>query len=198
MTIKLKFLVIGLVLFGALGWAIALSHGGSARAGEGTDDTTIDLLYDTVFHRPADTEGKKFYRGMDIKSILTAFKGSHEMRYYGALFKAVKSYEEAQRTPGTLTAEEKQSYLDLIDSSLATLLAWVETLPDQEPCKATIGPEQAREAIQRAYERLEASGKTGDAEHGLFNALRRIGPPNEIKIHPRCLRPTPTAIPGSY
>ena len=111
------------------------------------------------------------------------------------MFKAVKSYEEAQRAPGTLTEEEKQSYLDLIDSALSNLLAWVATLPDQDPCDATIGAEKARESISEAYERLNAAGKTS-AERGLLNAFRKIGAPDKIKIHLKCLRASVSPSPS--
>ncbi len=188
--------MIALAVFAVLGWSIALHKGGEANAqsGSSVDGETLDALYDAVFHRPADAGGRGFHLGRDIKDILRDFRNSQENRYYGALFKAVKAYEEAQRAPGTLSAEEKQSYLDLIDSALSNLLAWVATLPDQEACRATVGPENAREAVQEAYDRLSNSGK-GSAEHGLLNALRRIGPPSGIKIHPKCLRPSPSTSP---
>ena len=187
-----------LALVGALGWSLALTNSQTANAQNGSDDAVdsqeLDDLYESVFHRPADSEGKKFHLGRNLKDVLRDFKNSDEQRYYGAMFKAVKAYEEAQRAPGTLTTEEKQSYLDLIDSSLSNLVAWVGTLPDRDPCKAIIGPEQAREAIKEAYERLSQSGKDV-AEHGLLNALKQLGDPSLMIIRPKCLRPTPTVTP---
>lgn len=187
--------IVALAVFGLLGWSFALTGNESVSAQEGVDGETLDDLYDAVFHRPADAPGRKFHIGRRLKDVLRDFRNSDEQRFYGALFRAVKAYEEAQRAPGTLTAEEKQSYLDLIDSALANLLAWVATLPDQDPCRATVGPENAREAVKAAYDRLSAAGKA-DAEHGLVNALRRIGPPGGIILHPKCLRPSPTPVPS--
>lgn len=195
--------LIGLAVFGAVGWSLALKNADRANANEGNssndataDDETLDALYNAVFHRPADVSGKAFYHGRKIKDILRDFMNSDEQRYYGALFKAVKAYEEAQRAPGTLTAEEQRSYLSLIDSALANLNAWIATLPDQEACKAITGPEDARVAIQAVYDRLNAAGKS-NAEHGLLNALQKIGRPLGITIHPKCIRAsvTPTRTP---
>ena len=187
-----------LALVGALGWSLALTDHQTANAREGSEDSVdseeLEDLYESVFHRPADKEGKAFHMGRNLKDVLRDFKNSDEQRYYGALFKAVKAYEEAQRAPGTLTTEEKQSYLDLIDSSLSNLMAWVATLPDRDPCKAVIGPEQAREAIKKAWERLSEAGKD-QAEHGLLNALKQLGDPSLMIIRPKCLRPTPTPTP---
>lgn len=190
-----------LALVGALGWSLALTNSQTANAqysnsddNDKVDSEELEDLYESVFHRPADAEGKKFHEGRKLKDVLRDFKNSDEQRYYGALFKAVKSYEEAQRAPGTLTETEKQSYLNLIDSALSNLMAWVATLPDRDPCKAVIGPEQAREALKKAWERLSEAGKD-QAEHGLLNALKQLGDPSLMTIHPKCMRtatPTPT------
>jgi len=190
--------MIVLAVFGLFGWSLALHRGSEANAennNQAVDGETLDALYDAVFHRPADAGGRGFHLGRNLKDILRDFRGSQELRYYGALFKAVKSYEEAQRAPGTLTAEEKQSYLDLIDSALANLLAWVGTLPDQDACRATVGATEAREAIQRAYDGMSPTAKIA-AEKGIFNALRKIGDPSSIKIHPKCLRVSPSPSPS--
>ena len=166
-----------------------------AEKGTSVDGETLDELYDAVFHRPADAGGRGFHLGRDLKDVLRDFRNSQEMRYYGALFKAVKSYEEAQRAPGTLSDAEKQSYLDLIDSALSNLLAWVATLPDQDACRATVGAVEAREAIQRAYDGMSPVAKAA-AEKGIFNALKQLGKPNMLAVHPKCLRtPTPVASP---
>ena len=186
-------IIIGLTVFGGLGWSFAVKNNGDANA-ESTanvDSDTLDSLYDAVFHRPADTEGRGFHLGRDLKDVLRDFRNSDELRYYGALFKAVKSYEEAQRAPGTLSDEEKKSYLDLIDSSLATLLAWVATLPDQEVCRATVDPEHAREAIKAAYDRMNSTARS-NAEHGIFNALKNIGNPANITVFKKCMKPSPS------
>ena len=167
-----------------------------AESNTAVDGETLDELYQAVFHRPADAGGRGFHLGRDLKDVLRDFRNSQEMRYYGALFKAVKSYEEAQRAPGILTDAEKQSYLNLIDSALANLLAWVSTLPDQEACKATVGATEAREAIQKAYDGMSPTAKAA-AEKGIFNALKQLGKPNMLVIHPKCLRtPTPSVSPS--
>lgn len=193
--------LIALAVFGAAGWSLALKGGTPASAhneqGDNiNDDGTLDELYQAVFHRDADAGGKAFFRGKSLKQILKDFRNSDEQRYYGALFKAVKAYEEAQRAPGTLSEVEKQSYLTLIDSALANLNAWIATLPDQEACKAITGPDEARAAVQAVYDRLNAAGKL-NAEHGLLNALQKIGRPLGITVHPKCVRPsvTPTRTP---
>jgi len=194
---SIYLLIVALAAFGLLGWSFALKGNDMARAVTGTavDGETLDALYDAVFHRPADAGGRGFHLGRDLKDVLRDFRNSHEMKYYGALFKAVKSYEEAQRAPGTLSETEKQSYLNLIDSALSNLLAWVATLPDQDPCKATIGVTEAREAIQAAYDNMSPAAKAA-AEKGIFNALKQLGKPRLLTVYPKCLRtPTPTASP---
>lgn len=190
-------MIVTLAVFGLLGWSLALNRGGEVKAESSTtvDSETLDTLYDAIFHRPADASGKAFHLGRDLKDVLRDFRNSQEMRYYGALFKAVKSYEEAQRAPGTLTEVEKQSYLDLIDSALSNLLAWVATLPDQDACKATVGAIEARDAIQAAYDNMSPAAKAA-AEKGIFNALKQLGKPSSLTVHPKCLRtPTPSVSP---
>lgn len=189
--------MITLAVFGLMGWSLALNRGGEVKAESNTavDGNTLDTLYDAVFHRPADEEGRKFHLGRELKDVLKDFKNSQEQRYYGALFKAVKAYEEAQRAPGTLTDAEKQSYLDLIDSALSNLLAWVSTLPDRDACKATVGAIEARDAIQAAYDGMSPAAKAA-AEKGIFNALKQLGKPRLLAVHPKCLRTTtPSASP---
>ncbi len=175
-----------------------LSKRANAQSGTTVDGETLDALYDAVFHRPADAGGRGFHLGRDLKDVLRDFRNSQEMKYYGALFKTVKSYEEAQRAPGALTEAEKQSYLDLIDSALSNLLAWVATLPDQDACKATVGATEAREAIQNAYDNMGPAAKAA-AEKGIFNALKQLGKPRLLTIYQKCLQssvsPTPTATP---
>ena len=185
-------LVVGLtvgffVARGSIGTIYARNNDNDDGEIDNVDEGELDDLYEAAFHRPADADGKKFHLGRNLKDVLKDFNNSQEMRYYGALFKAVKAYEEASRAPGTLTDVEKQSYLDLIDSALSNLLAWVATLPDQEACKATVGATEAREAIQRAYDGMSPAAKTA-AEKGIFNALKKLGRPNLLSIHPKCLR----------
>ncbi len=185
-----------------IGWSLAFSRGDSVNAANETSDDgakvsrqELDALYQDVFHRPADEEGIKFHLGKDLKQVLRDFQNSDEQRYYGALFKAVKAYEEARRAPGTLTAEEISGYKTLIDSALSNLLAWVDTLPDQNPCLAPIDSEDAREAIQQAHEMLSSVAKDR-SEHGFHDENEMIGEPVEIKIfHPKCIESTSTPHP---
>lgn len=166
---------------------------------EVVDAETLDELYDAIFHRPVDLPGRGFHLGRRFKDVLRDFRNSQELRYYGALFKAVKAYEEAVRAPGELSAVDKQRYLDAIDSALATLLAWVETLPDQNYCKAVVDHERARQAIQEAFERMNEQAKE-EAEHGVFNASRRLGRPLDLPAPLlRCFvtsSPSPTVSPS--
>lgn len=193
--------VVALAVFGAIGWSLAIGNSRQANADStsSVDKTTLQELYDAIFHRPADAGGLSFYTGKDLKTILHDFRNSDEQKHYGALFMAVKAYEEAQRAPGTLSDAEKQVYLDLIDSALADLNAWIATLPDQDPCKATIGILNARMHVQENYDRLNAAGKT-KANFGLLNALKHIGNPGDIDaedhdISRRCTSPSPSVTP---
>jgi hypothetical protein len=192
---KNKNIILAIVMLGAgllAGTIIGAKSSVFADTSEPVDSVTLDLLYSAVFHRPADIAGKNFHLGRDIKLVLRDFNNSPESTYYGALYESVKAYEEAQRAPGTLSDSEKQSYLDLIDSAMSNLVAWVGTLPDQDPCNATIGPLQARTAVQNAYDQLASAGKTS-AEFGLLNASRRIGPPSSISVFSKCaVTPTPS------
>lgn len=186
---KLVYLAIAvLTVFGLVGWSAAQNDTSKV------DGATLESLYQAAFHRSADDEGKGFHLGRNLKDVLRDFNNSHEMRYYGALFKAVKSYEEAQRAPGTLTEEEKQKYLDLIDSSLATLLSWVATLQDRPTCTAIVGAEEARAAIKAAYDGMSPAARAA-AEKGVFNALKHIGAPDKIAIRNKC-NVSPTSIPA--
>jgi len=134
--------------------------------------------------------------GKDIKQVLRDINRSDEHRYYSALFKSVKAYEEAVRAPGDMSAEDKQRYLNHIDSALSTLLAWVATLPSQDICKGVVGAEEARQAIQDAYNRMSPEAKAV-AEKGLFKALDKLGRPGDLPFPShRCLvRSTPTPTP---
>ena len=163
--------------------------------GQSVDRETLEDLYFAIFGRPLD-EGANFHIGKKLRQVLRDINKSDERSYYSALFQAVKAYEDAVRAPGDLSTEDKQTYLDAIDSALATLIAWVETLPEQDICDGTVGPEHAREVIQRNYDRLSDKAKE-KAEYGLFNALSRVGNPNKLRLPKhRCLNPsTPTPTP---
>jgi len=157
------------------------------------DPATLDKLYDAAFGRPADSAGKSFHVGRDLSQVLHDINNSEEKRYYSALFKAVKAYEEAVRAPGTLTSEEKERYLKYIDSALATLLAWVETLPEQDICDGAVGIIEAREAIQSAYDKMSPAAKLA-AQKGVFKALETL--PKDLPVPSgRCQIPKPTCQP---
>lgn len=188
-----------------LGFVIARNPGSFALADESNTTTgdntpvnhdTLEQIYQAAFGRPADTEGLQFHVGKPLQQVLHDINNSDEKVYYGALFKAVKSYEEAVRAPGDLSAADKQKYLDNINSALATLLAWVETLPSRPICDGAVGPEEARQAIMEAYNKMSSAAQA-NAEHGIFDATDHIGPPANIQLPVmRCLqKPTPTITP---
>lgn len=145
------------------------------------DSSMLDSLYNSVFHRPVDAAGARFHKGRKLRAVLKDLAGSRELRYYGALFKAVKSYEEAVRAPGDLSNEDKQRYLNLIDSALATLIAWVETLPDQSIDKAVVGPTRARQAIREAYQQMNSTAQL-KARKGLIRASTNLGDPGNLPL----------------
>lgn len=191
------------VLFAGVvaGFAIARNYSSVAQAEEEQSDgkadhDTLEQIYQAAFGRPVDEDGERFHSGKDIKQVLRDINNSDERRYYSALFKAVKAYENAVRAPGDLSADDKQRYLNHIDKALSTLLAWVETLPSQDICKGVVGAEEARQAIKEAYDRMSTEAKAV-AEKGLFKALENLGRPQDLPLPARrCLvRPTPTHTP---
>lgn len=163
------------------------------------DEETLNSLYQAAFGRPIDESGRKFHLGKDLKQVLRDINNSDERRYYSALFKSVKAYEEAVRAPGDLSSADKQKYLDSIDSALSTLLAWVETLPEQDICKGVVGIIEARQAIQSAYDNMSPEAKAV-AQKGIFKALSKIPKDLPLPLR-RCVAspsptPTPTASPS--
>lgn len=159
------------------------------------DSETLEGIFQSAFGRPVDEDGRRFHLGKDVKQVLRDINKSDEHRYYSALFKSVKAYEEAVRAPGDMSVEDKQRYLNHIDSALSTLLAWVATLPSQDICKGVVGAEEARQAIHDAFNRMTLESKAV-AEKGLFKALENLGRPNELPLPShRCLvRPTPMPL----
>lgn len=160
------------------------------------DKATLEQLYLAAFGRPIDTDGLKFHLGKDLKQVLRDITNSNERKYYGALVMSVKSYEDAIRAPGTLSADDTAKYKAFINSALSTLIAWVETLPDQDICKSTAGITEARAAIQAAYDSMSPAAKAA-AEKGIFNALEKIGGPKNFDLPlKRCsVTPTPSLTP---
>jgi hypothetical protein len=185
--------VVGVILTDNTGQSVSAHEETATNAAVDTD--TLTQLYDAAFGRPLD-DGAKFHIGKDIKTVLRDINYSPERRYYAALFKAVKSYEEALRAPGTMSDADKKAYLDAIDSALATLIAWVETLPEKPICDAVISPERAREAIKEAYDGMNPTAKVA-AERGIFNASANIGKPGNLTLPvKRCIRPAGSPTPG--
>jgi len=172
----LTLVIAGVLLFGTI-FGVALSHnsGRNALAEEHieVDEETLSDLYEAIFGRELD-DGAKFHLGRGLKQVLRDIINSDERRYYAALFKAVKAYEEALRAPGELSEEDKDAYLELIDSALANLIAWIETLPDQDICDATTGPEHARSVIIRNYDRLNANARIKAERENTDEYKRRI------------------------
>ena len=56
-----------------------------------------------------------------------------------------------------------------------------QPMPEQAINNAVVGPDQARAAIRKAYDRMNATARA-KAEYGLFNALERIGQPDAIPL----------------
>ncbi len=142
------------------------------------DNDVLTKLYNVIFHRPLDA-GANFHLNKPLDTVLNTLANSDEHRQYTGVFKAVKALEEARRAPGQITATNHARYKNIIDSSLSTVAAWSDTLPEQALANRVIGPDQARAAVQAAYDRLDA-GARAKAEFGLFQATDRIGRPSSI------------------
>ena len=79
------------------GFFVALKGGKLALANEDhsiVDEETLRDLYETVYGRPLD-DGARFHIGKNLRTVLRDIKNSPERKYYAALFKSVKAYEEA-------------------------------------------------------------------------------------------------------
>ena len=162
----------------------------STNSGDDTvDRATLEQLYLGFFGRTPDQTGLTFHVGRKLKDVLRDFNNSEEHRYYAALFKSVKAYEEAVRAPGDLSADDQHKYLDAIDSYLATLLASVATLPEQPICHGTTGIIEARQAIQDAYDNMSPTAKVA-ARKGMFKALNKL--PKDLSLPIKRCFPTVT------
>ncbi|MEK9208710.1 MAG: hypothetical protein AAB910_01385, partial [Patescibacteria group bacterium] len=160
------------------------------------DQEDLEQIYQAAFGRSADEDGKKFHLGKDLKQVLHDINNSDERRYYAALFKSVKAYEQAVRAPGVMSEADKQIFLNNINTALATLIAWVETLPEQDICRGIVGAEEARQAIQAAFAKMSPAAQAA-AKRGIFKALDAIGEPKDQRLPSlRCLTtPTPSLSP---
>ncbi len=142
------------------------------------DESLLTRIYGGIFHRPLDA-GAGFHLGKNLDTVLNDIANSAEHTQYSGMFKAMKAFEEAKRAPGELSQADKDKYLNLLDSALTTVSAWSDTLPEQALDNAVIGPDQARLAIQNAYEMMNAIAQQ-NAQFGLFQALENLGPPQDI------------------
>ncbi len=186
MFISKKLLYFVFAAFAGIGLLAGMILGGSfgktARADEAciVDEPTLTEIYESVFHRPLDA-GAQNHVGKDLNTVLNTIQASEEHAQYAGLFKAMKAYEEAKRTPGEISETEREEYKDIINSALSTISEWADTLPEQAEEDAVIGPEQARNAIQNAYQNMNTTAQE-NAQFGLFNALERIGSPSELSL----------------
>jgi len=188
------FVGIGIGLFVARSGAMTASADNSENSNK-VDGEELEALYQASFGRSVDEDGIKSHLGKDIKQVLRDINNSDERRYYAALFKSIKTYEQAIRAPGVLSDDDKNIFLNNINSALATLVAWVETLPEQNICKGVVGAEQARQAIQEAFARMSPKAQEV-AKKGIFRALDNLGEPKNQRLpFLRCLvSPTPSVI----
>ena len=190
-------MVIGLV--GGFVIAHNTNNNALAETANTVDQSTLEGLYKAAFGRPLDDEAN-FHIGRDLNTVLHDINNSPEKRYYSALFKAVKSYEEATRAPGQISAEDKARYLETIDLALATLIAWVETLPERPICDGSVRPQEAKEAILEAYQSMNSNTARGAADKGIFSSGGggHIGGPSGLQLpDSRCFatpKPKPTCL----
>ena len=144
------------------------------------DESLLERIYSTVFHRPLD-KGAKFHLNKNIDVVLNDVENSEEQEVYGALFEALKAYEEAIRAEGELSEEDREKYLDLIDAALAQVVAWADELPEQPSEDRVIGPARARAAIRAAYDRMNPTARI-NARSGLMRALSNLGSPDDLPL----------------
>jgi len=140
----------------------------------------LTKIYDGIFHRPLDA-GALSYVNHGLDFVLDQLSDSQEHIMYSGAFNAIKALENARREPGDITTNDKDDYVDIIDSALSHVDEWAKTLPEQAKADAVIGPEQARNAIQTAYNNMNATAQAA-AEYGLFQAQERIGQPSNLPI----------------
>lgn len=144
------------------------------------DEATLIELYDSIFHRPLDA-GAYTHMNRELHTVLNTIQASEEHLQYTALFKAMKAYEEGKRAPGDISEQEMAQYKNIIDLALSTINAWAGTLPEQAAADAVVGPVQARNAIQSAYQNMNA-GAQQSAQFGFFNSSQQIGPASALSL----------------
>lgn len=202
MSKKASIGMIVAVLFFGMGMGLIMAREAATMAlADESDSSKVDRddleqIYQAAFGRSPDDDGQRFHLGKDLKQVLRDINNSDERRYYAALFKSVKAYEQAVRAPGVLSDADKQIFLNNINTALATLIAWVETLPEQDICRGVVGAEEARQAIQQAFDRMSPAAQA-IAKRGIFKALDNLGEPKDQRLPLlRCLAtPTPSVSP---
>lgn len=171
---------IGLVLGGFL-LGVGLTYKNPTASAQDTctiTETQLTEIYDAIFHRPLDASARG-YINRDLEFVLGELSGSQEHTMYSGLFTATKALENARRESGDITANDEDDYIDIVDSALSHIDEWAKTLPEQARADAVVGPVQARNAIQAAYNNMNAIARQA-AEYGLFQAQERIGQPSDL------------------
>ncbi|MEX0870040.1 MAG: hypothetical protein WDZ39_01265 [Candidatus Spechtbacterales bacterium] len=185
MTISIeKKHIVALAAMLVVGLIAGIGLGASMSAATAQEETTVDeslleKLYSLAFHRPMDNEAVPAHAGKALDTVLNDIVNSEEHSAYTGLYTATKAYEEARRAPGELSQEDHDAYLDLIDSALATVAAWSDTLPEQALENRVLGPEEARNAIQAAYDTMDETAQEA-ARGGLFRSLDTI--PSDLSM----------------
>ncbi len=171
---------IGLLLGGFLLGASLTYKNPTASAQDSCTITETQLteIYNAIFHRPLDA-GARGYINHGLEFVLGELSRSQEHIMYSGLFSATKALENARRESGDITANNENDYIDIVDSALSHIDKWAKTLPEQARADAAVGPEQARNAIQAAYNNMNAIAQQA-AEYGLFQAQERIGKPSDL------------------
>ncbi len=177
-------LIFGLIFFvGGFLFGAVLMHQGQVASAQNTcqvNQEQLTKMYEVMFHRPLDDQALGYVNyGLDF--VLDELSDSQEHIMYSGVFKATKALENAQRESGEMTTTEKDAYIDIVDSALSHVNEWAKTLPEQAEENAVVGPEQARNAIQTAYNNMNAVAQAA-AEYGLFQAQERIGKPSDLSI----------------
>ncbi|MEX2090695.1 MAG: hypothetical protein WD989_01005 [Candidatus Paceibacterota bacterium] len=169
----------------AVVFAFGFFLGGGTNNASAQTECTVDRallarIYNAIFHRPLDA-GADFHVGRPLGVVLSDIEGSQEHTVYTGLARATKALEEARRAPGAMSSADLESYKRIIDSALSNVSAFADTLPEQAIENAVVGPDQARQVIQRAYDNLNPTARAA-AEYGLFSALERLGRPGDISL----------------
>jgi hypothetical protein len=171
---------IGLVLGGFLLGAGLTYKNPTASAQDSCTITETQLteIYNAIFHRPLDA-GARGYINHGLEFVLGELSRSQEHIMYSGMFTATKALENARRESGDITASDEDDYIDIVDSALSHINEWAKTLSVQARTDAAIGPVQARNAIQAAYNNMNTVARQA-AERGLFQAQKVIGQPSDL------------------